>query len=214
IRVEHQSWVSPRSVLDVVVATGERVELKRQPVLGGVDPADYEQRRTWATAPDGTKVPVSLVMRRGVAADGSNPGLLYGYGSYEMSMDPYFSFARLSLLDRGLVYAVAHVRGGGELGRHWYDDGKMLAKRNTFTDFVAAAEHLHETGWVARDRLAIEGGSAGGLLVGAATNLAPDRFAAVLAVVPFVDTLNTILRPELPLTVGEWEEWGDPLHDP
>ncbi|WP_068256030.1 S9 family peptidase [Janibacter corallicola] len=214
IRVEHQSWVSPRSVLDVVVATGERVELKRQPVLGGVDPADYEQRRTWATAPDGTKVPVSLVMRRGVAADGSNPGLLYGYGSYEMSMDPYFSIARLSLLDRGLVYAVAHVRGGGELGRHWYDDGKMLAKRNTFTDFVAAAEHLHETGWVARDRLAIEGGSAGGLLVGAATNLAPDRFAAVLAVVPFVDTLNTILRPELPLTVGEWEEWGDPLHDP
>ncbi len=214
IRVEHQSWVSPRSVLDVVVATGERVELKRQPVLGGVDLADYEQRRTWATAPDGTKVPVSLIMRRGLEPDGSNPGLLYGYGSYEMSFDPYFSIARLSLLDRGLVYAVAHVRGGGELGRYWYDDGKMLAKKNTFTDFVAAAEHLHETGWVARDRLAIEGGSAGGLLVGAATNLAPDRFAAVLAVVPFVDTLNTILRPELPLTVGEWEEWGDPLHDP
>src|SRR5690606_20369768 len=187
IRVLHESWVSPRSVLDVVVATGERIVLKRQPVLGGVDLDDYEQRRTWATAPDGTRVPVSLVMRRGTRADGTNPGLLYGYGSYEMSFDPYFSIARLSLLDRGVVYAVAHVRGGGELGRHWYDDGKMLAKRNTFTDFVAAAEHHHETGWVARDRLAAEGGSAGGLLVGAATNLAPDRFAAVLAAVPFVD---------------------------
>lgn len=214
IRVIHESWVSPRSVLDVVVATGERIVLKRQPVLGGVDLADYEQQRTWATAPDGTQVPVSLVMRHGTTPDGSNPGLLYGYGSYEMSFDPYFSIARLSLLDRGVVYAVAHVRGGGELGRHWYDDGKMLAKKNTFTDFVAAAEHLHDSGWVARDRLAAEGGSAGGLLVGAATNLAPDRFAAVLAAVPFVDTLTTILRPDLPLTVGEWEEWGNPLHDP
>ena len=214
IRVIHESWVSPRSVLDVDVATGERTVLKRQPVLGGVDLADYEQQRIWANAPDGTRVPVSLVMRRGTRADGSNPGLLYGYGSYEMSFDPYFSIARLSLLDRGVVYAVAHVRGGGELGRHWYDDGKMLAKKNTFTDFVAAAEHLHESGWVARDRLAIEGGSAGGLLVGAATNLAPDRFAAVLAAVPFVDTLTTILRPELPLTVQEWEEWGNPLEDP
>lgn len=213
IRVVHESWVSPRSVLDVVVATGEQTVLKRQPVVG-VDPADYEQQRTWATAPDGTQVPVSLVMRRGVRPDGSNPGLLYGYGSYEVSLDPYFSIARLSLLDRGVVYAVAHVRGGGELGRHWYDDGKMLAKGNTFTDFVAAAEHLHERGWVARDRLAIEGGSAGGLLVGAATNLAPDRFAAVLAAVPFVDALTTILRPDLPLTVGEWEEWGNPLEDP
>ncbi len=214
IRVLHQSWVSPRSVLDVVVATGERIVLKQQPVLGGVDLADYEQRRTWATASDGTQVPVSLVMRRGCEPDGSRPGLLYGYGSYEMSLDPYFSIARLSLLDRGVVYAVAHVRGGGELGRHWYDDGKMLAKKHTFTDFVAAAEHLHESGWVARDRLAIEGGSAGGLLVGAATNLAPERFAAVLAAVPFVDTLTTILRPDLPLTVGEWEEWGNPLEDP
>ncbi|GAA8851903.1 S9 family peptidase [Helicobacter pylori] len=213
IRVVHESWVSPRSVLDVVVATGEQIVLKRQPVVG-VDAADYEQQRTWATAPDGTQVPVSLVMRRGVRPDGSNPGLLYGYGSYEISLDPYFSIARLSLLDRGVVYAVAHVRGGGELGRHWYDDGKMLAKGNTFTDFVAAAEHLHERGWVARDRLAIEGGSAGGLLVGAATNLAPDRFAAVLAAVPFVDALTTILRPDLPLTVGEWEEWGNPLEDP
>lgn len=213
IRVVHESWVSPRSVLDVHVATGERVVLKRQQVLGGVDLDDYEQQRVWAVAPDGTHVPVSLVRRRGVVADGSNPGLLYGYGSYEMSFDPYFSIARLSLLDRGVVWAVAHVRGGGELGRQWYDDGKMLLKRNTFTDFVAAAEYLHDSGWVARDRLAIEGGSAGGLLVGAATNLAPDRFAAVLAAVPFVDALTTILRPDLPLTVGEWEEWGNPLED-
>lgn len=214
IRVIHESWVSPRSVLDVVVATGARILLKRQPVLGGVDLADYEQQRTWASAPDGTRIPVSLVMCRGTQPDGGNPGLLYGYGSYEMSFDPYFSIARLSLLDRGVVYAVAHVRGGGELGRAWYDDGKMLAKKNSFTDFVAAAEHLHDSGWVARDRLAAEGGSAGGLLVGAALNLAPERFAAVLSAVPFVDTLNTILRPDLPLTVGEWEEWGNPLHDP
>lgn len=214
IRVVHESWVSPRSVLDVHVATGERVVLKRHQVLGGVDLDDYEQQRVWAVAPDGTHVPVSLVRRRGVVADGSNPGLLYGYGSYEMSFDPYFSIARLSLLDRGVVWAVAHVRGGGELGRQWYDDGKMLLKRNTFTDFVAVAEYLHDSGWVARDRLAIEGGSAGGLLVGAATNLAPDRFAAVLAAVPFVDALTTILRPDLPLTVGEWEEWGNPLEDP
>src|SRR5699024_2222609 len=190
IRVVHESWVSPRAALDVVVATGERIVLKCQPVLGDVALDDYEQRRTWAMAPDGTQVPVSLVLRRGTEPDGTNPGLLHGYGSYEMSFDPYFSIARLSLLDRGLVYAVAHVRGGGELGRYWYDDGKMLAKKNTFTDFVTAAEHLHETGWVARDRLAAEGGSAGGLLVGAATNLAPERFAAVLAAVPFVDTLN------------------------
>lgn len=214
IRVVHESWVSPRSVLDVVVSSGERTLLKRQPVLGGVDPGDYEQQRTWATAPDGTQIPVSLIMRRGTRPDGDNPGLLYGYGSYEMSFDPYFSIARLSLLDRGVVYAVAHVRGGGELGRGWYDDGKVLAKKNTFTDFVAAARHLHDSGWVARDRLAIEGGSAGGLLVGAAVNLEPDRFAAVLAAVPFVDALNTILRPDLPLTVGEWEEWGNPLADP
>lgn len=213
IRVSHESWVSPRTILDVVVATGEQVVHKQHPVLG-VDLADYEQRREWVTAPDGTPVPLSLVMRRGTQADGTNPGLLYGYGSYELSMDPYFSTARLSLLDRGVVYAVAHVRGGGEMGRAWYEDGRLATKRNTFTDFVACAEHLHDRGWVARDRLAAEGGSAGGLLVGAAANLAPERFRAVLAAVPFVDALTTILRPDLPLTVGEWDEWGNPLADP
>ncbi len=213
IRVSHESWVSPRTILDVVVATGEQVVHKQQPVLG-VDLGDYEQRREWVVAPDGTSVPLSLVYRRGTTPDGTNPGLLYGYGSYEISLDPYFSTARLSLLDRGVVYAVAHVRGGGEMGRAWYEAGRLDVKRTSFTDLVAAAEHLHDTGWVARDRLAIEGGSAGGLLVGAAANLAPGRFRAVLAEVPFVDALTTILRPDLPLTVGEWDEWGNPLEDP
>lgn len=213
IRVTHESWVSPRAVLDVVLATGEQVLLKRQPVLG-VDLGDYEQRREWVTAADGTRVPLSVITRRGTEPDGTHPGLLYGYGSYEISLDPYFSIARLSLLDRGLTYAVAHVRGGGEMGRAWYDGGKLLAKPHSFSDLVACAEHLHDSGWVARDRLAVEGGSAGGLLVGAATNLAPERFRAVLAAVPFVDALTTILRPDLPLTVGEWDEWGNPLADP
>lgn len=213
IRVSHESWVSPRTILDVVVPTGEQVVHKQHPVLG-VDLDDYEQRREWVTAPDGAQVPLSLVMRRGTAPDGTNPGLLYGYGSYEISLDPYFSTARLSLLDRGVVYAVAHVRGGGEMGRAWYEAGRLGSKRTSFTDLVACAEHLHDTGWVDRDRLALEGGSAGGLLVGAATNIAPDRFRAVLAEVPFVDALTTILRPDLPLTVGEWDEWGNPLEDP
>ncbi|HET7303931.1 MAG TPA: S9 family peptidase [Segeticoccus sp.] len=212
LQLVFESLVTPRSVFDYDFATRELALLKRQEVLGGYDPADYVERREWATAPDGTKVPISLVARKDVRPDGTNPGLLYGYGSYEISMDPYFSVARLSLLDRGVVYAVAHVRGGGEMGRRWYDHGKMEHKKNTFTDFVACAEHLVDAGWVAPDRLAAEGGSAGGLLMGAAVNLAPDRFRAVHAAVPFVDTLTTILDPSLPLTVGEWEEWGDPLH--
>jgi oligopeptidase B len=146
--------------------------------------------------------------------DGSTPLLLYGYGAYETSIDPYFTISRLSLLDRGMGFAIAHVRGGGELGRHWYDQGKMLSKRNTFTDFVACARHLAETGWTSADRLVAEGGSAGGLLVGAVANLAPKAFAGIVADVPFVDALTTILDPELPLTVVEWEEWGNPLEDP
>ncbi len=213
IQVVHESYVTPRTVWDVDVATGERELLKRQRVLGGYDPGDYEQHREWVTAPDGTEVPLSIVTRAGARPDGSHAALLTAYGSYEMSSDPGFSIARLSLLERGVVYAVAHVRGGGEMGRAWYDDGKLVRKKNTFTDFVACAEHLHSRGWVAPDRLAVEGGSAGGLLVGAALNLAPELFRVVHAAVPFVDTLTTILKPELPLTVGEWEEWGDPLHD-
>ncbi|MBT9254811.1 S9 family peptidase [Phycicoccus sp. MAQZ13P-2] len=214
VQVVVESWTTPRTVLDVDLATGARTELKRQPVLGGFDAADYEESREWATAPDGTQVPVSVVRRRGVVADGTNPGLLGAYGAYEISSDPYFSVARLGLLDRGVVFAVAHVRGGGEMGRRWYDEGKLLAKPNTFSDTVAAAEHLVTSGWVASDRLGLEGGSAGGLLVGAVVNAAPGLFRVAHAAVPFVDALTTILQPELPLTVGEWEEWGNPLEDP
>ena len=213
LQVVFESLVTPRTISDYDVATGGYTLLKRQPVLGGYDPAAYEQRREWATAPDGTRVPISLVYRRGVQPDGTAPGLLYGYGAYEITYDPYFSVARLSLLDRGFVYAMAHVRGGGEMGRRWYDEGKMDRKVNTFTDFIACADHLVETGWVAPDRLVAEGGSAGGLLIGAVVNMAPDRFRAVHAAVPFVDALTTILDPTLPLTVPEWEEWGNPLHD-
>ncbi|QAY71753.1 S9 family peptidase [Xylanimonas protaetiae] len=218
VRVVVESFVTPRTVYDVVLATGELLLRKRQPVLGGYDPAGFEQRRDWATAPDGTRVPVSLVWKRDPALPAGParpaPVLLYGYGSYEYSLDPWFSVPRLSLLDRGVVFAVAHVRGGGELGRGWYDDGKLLAKRNTFTDFVAVAQHLVDTGWTTPQRLAAEGGSAGGLLVGAVANLAPQLFAGIHAAVPFVDPLTSILDPSLPLTVTEWEEWGNPLDDP
>ena len=165
-------------------------------------------------AADGTRVPISMVHRRGLALDGTNPALLYGYGSYEMSRDPTFSSIRLNLLDRGFVYAIAHVRGGGDLGKRWHDAGRMLAKRNTFTDFVACAEHLVAAGYSSPARLAIQGGSAGGLLVGAAVNLRPDLFGAVVAEVPFVDCLTTIMDETLPLTVIEWEEWGNPVTDP
>ncbi|MGH3463513.1 MAG: prolyl oligopeptidase family serine peptidase, partial [Kribbellaceae bacterium] len=188
---------------------------KQQPVLGCVDLAAYTQYREWATAPDGTVVPISLVARKDVPTDsGDAPFVLYGYGSYEHSIDPWFSIARLSLLDRGVVFAIAHVRGGGELGRRWYDDGKMLTKKNTFTDFVTAAEHLVAAGWTRPERIVAQGGSAGGLLMGAAVNLAPGAFGGVVAQVPFVDPLTTILDPSLPLTVTEWEEWGNPLEDP
>jgi oligopeptidase B len=214
LQVVYESMVTPRTVFDYDFRSREFTLLKRQPVLGGYDPSQYEQRREWATAQDGTRVPLSLVHPVGAEPDGTRPGLLTAYGSYELSSDPYFSVARLSLLERGFVFAIAHVRGGGELGRSWYDQGKLRQKQNTFTDFVAAAAHLVETGWVAPDRLAAEGGSAGGLLIGAAINLAPERFRAVHAAVPFVDALTTILNPALPLTVVEWEEWGNPLADP
>lgn len=221
VRLGYTSFVTPSTVYDLRVETDELTLLKQQPVLGGYDAADYVQRREWATAEDGTQVPVSLVWRRdavGLDATGTGaepaPLLLYGYGSYEISIDPGFSISRLSLLDRGVVFAVAHVRGGGEMGRRWYDEGKTLAKRTTFTDFVAVARHLVDAGWTSPERLVAQGGSAGGLLMGAVTNLAPELFAGVLAQVPFVDALTSILDPSLPLTVVEWDEWGDPLHDP
>jgi oligopeptidase B len=214
VRIGYTSLITPDSVYDYDLRTRTMVLRKRKPVLGGFDPADYEQHREWATAPDGTRVPISLVARRGTPRDGSAPAVLYGYGSYEASMDPWFSIPRLSLLDRGFVFAVAHIRGGGEMGRGWYEDGRLLTKRNTFTDFVAAARHLVASGWTSTRRLVARGGSAGGLLMGAVANDAPDAFAAIVAEVPFVDALNTILDPSLPLTVTEWEEWGNPLASP
>ncbi|MGA8986427.1 S9 family peptidase [Aeromicrobium sp.] len=214
IRVGVGSFITPASILDYVVSTGELILRKQAPVLGGYDADEYEQHRSWAVAEDGVRVPVSIVRRKDTPRDGTAPGLIYGYGSYEASMDPGFSVMRLSLLDRGFVFAIAHVRGGGELGRHWYDDGKMLHKRNTFTDFIASARHLVEEGWTSADRLVAEGGSAGGLLMGAIANIAPEAFAGIVASVPFVDNLTTILDPGLPLTVIEWDEWGNPLDDP
>ncbi|QNE17380.1 S9 family peptidase [Kribbella qitaiheensis] len=212
-RFSYTSLVTPSTTYDVDVVTGERRLLKQQPVLGGVDLSDYTQYREWATAPDGTQVPISIVARKDVAKDGNAPVELYGYGSYEASMDPWFSISRLSLLDRGMVFAIAHIRGGGEMGRHWYDNGKTLTKRNTFTDYIACAEHLVKEGWTRPERIVAQGGSAGGLLMGAVANLAPQAFGGVIAVVPFVDALTTILDPSLPLTVIEWEEWGNPLED-
>ncbi|WP_125132448.1 S9 family peptidase [Microbacterium sp. 10M-3C3] len=216
LRLSYGSFVTPGTVYDYDVATGDLLLRKRQPVLGGYDPADYAQARVWATADDGVQVPISVVWKRsfGEAGTAPRPLHLYGYGSYEHSIDPGFSVARLSELDRGVVFAVAHVRGGGEMGRQWYEDGKLLAKRNTFTDFVACARHLVDAGYTTPATLVAEGGSAGGLLMGAVANLAPELFAGILADVPFVDALTTILDPSLPLTVIEWDEWGDPLHDP
>ncbi len=218
-RLTYTSLVTPGSVYDCDMATGELTLLKRQPVLPAPDgtayrPEDYEQHREWAVAADGTQVPISLVCRKGTPRDGSAPCLLSGYGSYEISRDPSFSIPVLSLLDRGFVYAIAHIRGGGEMGRSWYTDGKLLRKKNTFTDFIACAQHLERQGWTSADRLIARGGSAGGLLMGAVANMAPEAFAGIVAQVPFVDALNTILDPTLPLTVTEWDEWGDPLHDP
>ncbi len=218
IRIVFTSMITPFTVHDVDLATGALTQLKQTPVLphpvhGHYDPADWVQTRTWARSPDGTLVPISLVAPADVPRDGSAPLVLYGYGSYEVSIDPYFSIPRLSYLDHGCVYAIAHIRGGGEMGRQWYDDGKMLVKQNSFTDFIACAEHLVAEGWTSPDRLAAVGASAGGLLMGAVANQAPDLFRAIQAGVPFVDALNTILDPDLPLTVTEWEEWGNPLED-
>lgn len=213
-RYGYSSLVTPRSVYDYDPEGHSSRLLKRQPVLGGYEPEEYETQRLWAVAPDGVKVPISVVHRRGLVLDGSAPTLLYGYGSYESSVDPSFSAFRLSLLERGFVFAIAHVRGGGEMGRHWYEDGKILNKKNTFSDFIACAQHLIAEGYSAPERLAIRGGSAGGLLMGAVTNMAPELFKAVVAVVPFVDVLTTILDEWLPLTVMEWEEWGNPKADP
>ncbi|WP_285032090.1 S9 family peptidase [Mycolicibacterium sp. lyk4-40-TYG-92] len=211
LRVGATSFVIPVRIYDLDLATGERILLREQPVLGDYRPEDYLERRDWAVAADGTKVPLSIIQR--VGAPTPAPALLYGYGAYESCEDPRFSIARLSLLDRGVVFVIAHVRGGGELGRGWYEHGKLLEKKNTFTDFISAAEHLIATGVTRPENLVALGGSAGGLLMGAVANMAPQLFAGILAQVPFVDALTTILDPSLPLTVTEWDEWGNPLAD-
>ncbi len=214
VRLSFGSFVTPASVYEYDPSSGDLHLRKRQPVLGGYDPDDYVQSREWVTARDGARIPVSILRHRSVAERSGAPTLLYGYGSYEISYDPFMSIARLSLLDRGMVFALAHVRGGGEMGRQWYEDGKLLHKKNSFTDFIDVAQHLVDTGWTTTPQLVGMGGSAGGLLVGAVANLAPDLFGGIVAQVPFVDALTTILDPSLPLTVTEWDEWGDPLHDP
>jgi len=223
LRVMITSLVTPRLVADVVVSSGQVIVRKQQRVLGGYQEAEYVTGRLWVTASDGVRVPVSIVARHGlvhVAEDGSleatapAPLLLYGYGSYEISSDPTFSSLRLSLLDRGVLFAIAHVRGGGEMGRSWYEMGRLAQKPTTFSDFVAVAQWLVDQGWTSADRLAARGGSAGGLLMGAAMNLAPELFRAVVAEVPFVDVVTTMLDDSLPLTIGEFEEWGDPGASP
>ncbi|KMO83862.1 oligopeptidase B [Mycolicibacterium chubuense] len=212
LRIGATSFVTPVRIYDLDLATGVRTLLREQPVLGDYRPEDYVERRDWAIAEDGARVPISIVHRVGLGTPA--PLLLYGYGAYESCEDPRFSIARLSLLDRGMIYAVAHVRGGGELGRLWYERGKLLEKRNTFTDFIAAGRHLVDTGVTVPEKMVAYGGSAGGLLMGAVANMAPELFAGILAAVPFVDPLTTILDPSLPLTVTEWDEWGNPLEDP
>jgi oligopeptidase B len=212
IRVVATSLVLPVTDYDYDLASGASAVVKRQRV-DGYDADRFETERLWARADDGEAVPISLIRRRGEPPDGTGAMLLYGYGAYEISIDPTFSISRLSLLERGVTYAIAHVRGGGELGRRWYEDGRLEHKRNTFTDFLACAERLVAEGAVAPGRLVARGGSAGGLLMGAALNLAPGRWRAVVAEVPFVDCLTTMLDPSLPLTVTEWDEWGNPAAD-
>jgi oligopeptidase B len=210
LRFQYESFITPRSVFDYDVHTRQRILRKQQPVLGGYDSSQYVSERLHANAPDGTHVPLSIVYRRDTPRDGSAPLLLYGYGSYGMSMPVNFSSNRLSLLDRGVIYAVAHIRGGGELGKPWHDAGRMRQKRNTFTDFIACTEHLIAQRYTTSEKLIIEGGSAGGLLTGTVANLRPDLFRMVISHVPFVDVLNTMLDASLPLTIGEYEEWGNP----
>ena len=218
VRLGYTSMAIPSSVYDYDVRSRELTLLKRAPVLGGYDPADYEEHRLWAPTDDGEQVPISIVCRRGARGSDAEPTpipvLHYGYGAYETSIDPYFSTARLSLLDRGAGFAIAHVRGGGEMGRRWYDEGKLFHKQNTFSDFAACARHLIATGWTTPEHLVAEGASAGGLLVGAVANQAPQLFGGIVAGVPFVDALTTMLDATLPLTVTEYDEWGNPEADP
>jgi oligopeptidase B len=214
VRYGYNSLVTPFSIFDYDMNTGQATLLKQVEVPGGFDRTNYKSERVFATAADGTKVPLSIVYRKGVKLDGSAPLLLYGYGSYGISIEPTFSSNRLSLLDRGVIFAIAHIRGGGELGEEWRQAGRMMNKMNTFTDFIASAEALIKMKYTSKDRLVIQGGSAGGLLVGAVSNMRPDLFKAVVSYVPFVDVLNTMLDASLPLTTSEYIEWGNPNEKP
>lgn len=210
LRFHYSSLTTPNSVYDYHMTTRQRELKKRQEVLGPFDPDNYEAKRLYALTSDSAKVPVSLVYRKGIQLNGENPTVLYGYGSYGYTIDPYFSSVRLSLLDRGFVFAIAHVRGGQIKGRSWYEDGKLLKKKNTFYDFIACAEHLIDEGYTSPDKLCAMGGSAGGLLMGAVVNMRPDLFNAVVAAVPFVDVVTTMLDKDIPLTTSEYDEWGNP----
>ena len=209
-RYTYQSFITPSSVYDYDLDSRKQTLLKRTEVLGGYDPARYKVERFFVTAGDGAKVPVALVYRKDLDPKAKNPLLLYAYGSYGSSQSPTFNSNRFSLIDRGVIYALANIRGGGEMGKEWHEQGRMLAKKNTFTDFIAVAEHLVNEGYTSKDKLAIQGGSAGGLLVGAVANMRPDLFKAVMAYVPFVDVINTMSDPTLPLTTQEYIEWGNP----
>ncbi|MGH7783831.1 MAG: S9 family peptidase, partial [Candidatus Binatia bacterium] len=214
IRYNYSSMITPNSTYEFDLKTRQSKLVKQQEIPSGYDKAKYETKRVWAVARDGVKVPVSIVWKKGTKMDGSAPMLLYAYGSYGYSTDPGFSTARLSLLDRGMIYAIAHIRGGSELGEHWRQDGRMFKKLNTFYDFVDSAKWLIAHKYTSNDRLVIQGGSAGGLLMGAVTNMSPDTFHAVIAQVPFVDVMNTMLDASLPLTTDEWIEWGNPNNKP
>ncbi len=214
VRFNYQSMVTPSSVYDYDMNTRQRKLLKQQEVLGGYDAKNYEAKRIWGVARDGTRVPISLVYKKGVKFDGAAPMLLYAYGSYGASMAPTFSSSRLALLDRGVIYALAYIRGGGELGEEWREQGRMMKKLNTFYDFIDCADYLVKNKYTSTDRLIIQGGSAGGLLIGAVVNMRPDLFKAVVAQVPFVDVMNTMLDASLPLTTSEWIEWGNPNEKP
>ncbi len=214
LRFHYSSLVTPSSVYDYNMATQTRELKKQQPVLGGYDPQQYETERIFVPAMDGVKIPVSLVYRKDREKSSAAPMLLYGYGSYGINIDPTFHSQRVTLLDRGFTYAIAHIRGGSDLGRGWYDDGKILKKKNTFTDFIDVAQSLVDRGYTTAQQLGIQGGSAGGLLMGVATNMRPDLFQSVVAQVPFVDVLTTDLDPTLPLTIGEYEEWGNANEQP
>lgn len=211
LRYRFTSLTTPPTIVDYHMETKEKVSKKQKEVKGPFDPHNYTAERLWAKAKDGTLIPISLVYRSDKPANRPQPLLLYGYGSYGISVDPVFSYSRLSLLDRGVAFAIAHIRGGSEMGRHWYQEqGKLATKQNTFTDFIACSEHLIAEGWTSPDKLAIMGGSAGGMLMGTVVNWQPDLFKAVVAVVPFVDVLTTMLDPSIPLTTQEYEEWGHP----